>query len=91
MMTTLVFDFIGLIFGTIIGLLKFSSPYIGIFLIFLLGGVFPLLPIDWFQYFPGWFEKVILLFGFIFIVFSLFPWNKLNSDKLKKCTLSSLH
>lgn len=69
LMTTLIFGLIGLIFGSFIGLLKFRSPYIWVFVIILLGGVFPLLPNEWFQYFPGWFEKLICLLGLYLSLF----------------------
>ena len=83
LMTTIFLGFIGLIFGAIIGLLNLNSPYIVIFCVILLGGVLPLLPREWFRYFPGWFEKVVLLFGLIFIVLSLIPSNKNKSKETK--------
>ena len=81
LMIAFVFGFFGLVFGSLLGLIKFRSPYFWIFIIIFFGGCVPLLPNSWLQFFPGWFEKAVLLLGFIFIILSLIP---LNRNKTKK-------
>lgn len=76
LMTSLVFGFLGFVFGALFGLLKIRKIKLPIvllvFFIILIGGFLPLLPNSWFANFPAWFENTLLGFGGAFLVLFMF-------------------